>query len=466
MKIIEKLILSNLVENETFTRKVIPYLETNFFTEETTKSLFDIIQSYVVKYNILPTKEAILIDLMDKEISDEVKEECETIVDNLKSDPKTSFEWLISETEKFCKERAIYLALTKSLEIIQNKEKGKLGVGAIPNIMSTAIGLSFDTHIGHDYFDDAGKRYDFMHTAENKIPFDIDILNEITKGGLANKTLSIIIAGANVGKSALLCHLAASNLKIGKNVLYISLEMSEEKISQRIDANLLDMTIDQTYELSRDDFVRRVDRVKDLSGGKLKVKEYPTKQASAANFRFLLNELKLKNNFVPDIIYIDYMNICTSASLRGSKAPQDQIVVAISEELRGLAIEFNLPIVTATQLNREGFKKSDPGMEDTAQAFGIAWTGDFILALVRNEEMDSRNEIMCIQLKNRESEKSKMPRFIIGVNIEKMQFFNTDTGDLLNEANEAEVGRILWEGAVSNSLEAKATSSNDFENLF
>ena len=418
-----------------------------YFTEATTKTLFDIIQSYVVKYNTLPTKEAMQIDLIDKDISDEIKEECDGIIDDLKIDSKTSFEWLVGETEKFCKERAIYLALTKSLEIIQNKEKGTLGVGAIPSIMSTAIGLSFDTHIGHDYFDDAAARYDFMHTPENKIPFDIDILNNITKGGISNKTLTIVIAGANVGKSALLCHFAASNLKIGKNVLYITLEMSEEKISQRIDANLLDMTIDETYELTKEDFVRRVDRVKKLSGGKLKVKEYPTKQASAANFRFLLNELKLKNNFVPDIIYIDYMNICTSASMKGSKAPQDQIVVAISEELRGLAIEFNLPIVTATQLNREGFKKSDPGMEDTAQAFGIAWTGDFILALVRNEEMDARNEIMCIQLKNRDSEKSKMPRFIIGVNIEKMQFFNSTSDEtLLNEANEAEIGRQLYEG--------------------
>jgi replicative DNA helicase len=457
---IEEIILANLIYNDTFTRKVIPYLIVDYFTESHLKILFEIISSYILKYNVLPTKEALVVDLLEKECSDEVKEQSDNLITELKRDPETSFEWLISETEKFCKDRAIYLALTQSLEIIQNKEKGKLGTGAIPNIMSNAIGFSFDTHIGHDYFDDAEKRYDFLHTPENKIPFDINVLNEITKGGLPNKTLTIIIAGANVGKSALLCHLAAANLKLGKNVLYITLEMSEESISQRIDANLLDMTIDDTYNLPKEEFLRRVNFLKGLNGGKLKVKEYPTKQAGSSNFRFLLNELKLKNNFIPDIIYVDYMNICTSSTLRGTKAPLDQIVVAISEELRGLAVEYQLPLVTASQLNREGFKKSDPGMEDTAQAFGIAWTGDFILALVRNDEMDAAKQLLAIQLKNRFSNAAALRRFMIGVDIEKMKFYDDNNGcELLNEATEAEIGQQLFDPSVD-------LKGNSFEGLF
>ena len=463
-------ILANLVENEPFTRKVIPYLLSEYFTDAAERVVFDIIQTYMVKYNSLPSKEALQIDLIDKEISEDVREQGDHLIVELKADPKTALKYLVDETEKFCKERAIYIALTQSLDIIQNKEKNKtggLGEGAIPNIMSAAIGLSFDSHIGHDYFDDADARYEKLHAEENKIPFDVEILNRITRGGLANGTLSIIIAGTNVGKSAIMCHMAASNLKIGKNVLYITLEMAEEKIAERIDANLLDLTLDEVHALDKETFLKRVDTVKSLCSGKVKVKQYPTKQASSANFRFLLNELKLKSNFIPDIIYVDYMNICISTSLKGTKAPLDQHVVAISEELRGLAVEYDLPIVTATQLNREGFKKNDPGMDDTAQAFGVVFVGDFIIALVRTDESDAKGQILCIQLKNRESSASEMKRFFMGVNITKMQFYDVEDGGLMNEATEAKIAQNYYEGiGLGTTDENLDMKGNSFVGLF
>ena len=448
MEDVEQIVLANLVENETFTRKVIPYIMSEYFTAPTTRALFDVIEAYVTKYNALPTKEAMFLDIVDKEIGEDVKDDCDGLISSLKVEPNTNLEWLMKKTEDFCKERAIKIALTKSLAIIQDKDKGSLSVGAIPNIMSTAIGMCFDSHIGHSYFKDADERWDYLHTKENKIPFDVEILNKITRGGLPNGTLSIIIAGTNVGKSAIMCHMAAANVKIGKNVLYITLEMGEEKIGQRVDANLIDMTIDETYKLEKEDFLRRVATVKKLTTGEIVVKQYPTKQGSCANFRFLLNELKLKNNFVPDIIYVDYMNICTSASMKGSRAPLDQLIVSISEELRGLAVEYNLPIVTATQFNREGFQKNNPGMEDTAQAFGVAFIADFIIALVRTEELDAQHQILCIQLKNRESNPADLRNFTMGVNIDKMQFFDVadPAGGLVNEKHEAEIGLAFYEG--------------------
>jgi len=309
------------------------------------------------------------------------------------------------------------------------------GLGNIPKLLIDALSISFDPSIGNDFFDDAPERFKQYHLKENKIPFNIDVFNKITRGGVSRGTLTIFIAGFNVGKTALMCSLAANNLKSGYNVLYVTLEMNEYMIQQRIEANQMDMTIEEVTEnLTEEQYLHQINKIKSLTGGNLKVKQFPTKQAGVGHIRFLLSELKLKSNFVPDIIYVDYLNLCTSVILT-KKAPLDQIIVSISEELRGLAVEFNVPILTASQFNREGFSSSDPGASDTAQAFGINWTGDTVWALTRNEQMDKIGQIMVSQFKNRDTEKSKLLRFVIGVNIEKMQFFDVPNSEqnLLNE---------------------------------
>ena len=449
---IEEIILANLIENERYLRKVLPYMQVEYFTQEKYKNLFSMIQNYVVKYNDLPTKEALFIALFELSASEEQKEQCDDLIVNLKINPDNKFDWLIDESEKFCQERALYLALSKSLEIMREKGKENAeSVGAIPNILTKAVGLSFDSHVGHHYFEDAAARYDKLHSDQFRIPYDIENFDLVTKGGCARKTLTIFMAGVNVGKSAFMCSMAANNLRQGKKILYITLEMSEEAISERIDANLIDLTLTQVFEMDRDTYLHRVETVKGLYGGDIIVKEYPTRSAGSANFRFLLNELKLKKNFVPDIVYVDYLNICCSSTVKNGKASLYEYVKAISEELRGLAVEYDLPFVTATQFNRTGFKSSDPGMEDSSESFGTQATGDEIFALVRTEELDKEGQIMVKRLKTRSTPISYLTRFTIGVNIEKMKFFDVEGSPMLNESAVEKQSQDFYNSPVTNS---------------
>jgi replicative DNA helicase len=399
------------------------------------RELYKLIDAYILKYNSLPSKDALLIDIDKSKLKDDQLKEAENYIDSVNIIENTSFEWLINSTEEFVKKKAIQHALHESI-IIVNKldEKSKLTEDAIPKILSDALSISFNTSIGHDYFKDAEKRYESYHNEEEKIPFDIDVLNKITDGGLSKGTLTIIMGGIHVGKSALMCALSASNLKNGKNVLYISLEMSEKQISQRIDANLINIYVNDVKKLERDVFLSSIKSIESNTVGRLKVIQYPTSQAGSSHFRLLLNELKLKDNFIPDIIYIDYLNICISSNYRQGKADLYTYVKSISEEIRGLAVEYNLPIVSATQFNREGFKSSDPGMDNVSESFGTTATGDIIWGIVRTEELDKIGKIKFIQLKNRESDLSDMKTFLVGIDIKKMKIFDAEQID--NDKND------------------------------
>ena len=416
--------MSSLVFREIFTRKVIPYIKAEYFEDSHERIIFALIDTFIGKYNTLPSKEAIAIELSNApKVDDNQFETCKEILSSLEIDETTTIEWLVDNTEKFCQDRAIYLALIKSINIADGKDE-KFDKGMIPDILTDAIGITFDAHIGHDFIDDAEQRYDFYHRDQNKIPFHIDVLNEITKGGLADKTMTILMAGPGVGKSAVMCDFAAKNLIDGKNVLYISLEMSEEMISQRIDENLLDLDLDSLLGLPKEVYLRKIKDIKDKTVGKLIVKEYPTGSAGSANFRALLRDLKLKKGFVPDVIYIDYLNICCSSRMRMNvKASLYEYVKMVGEEIRGLGIEFSVPIVTASQFNREGAMSSEPGMGQVSDSFGTSMTADYIWALVTSEELEKDKQIMFIQLKNRYYG-AKPEKFLVGINRAKMQLYN------------------------------------------
>ena len=365
----EKTILSHLVHNHDFARKTIPFLKAEYFHDSAERTVFEAIDSYTAKFLSPPSKEALSVDLASKEGLDQDRfERVGEIVDNLEYDATTQEEWLLEKTEKFCQDKAVYNAIMESIQILDDKT-GKLAKGTIPKILSDALGVSFDTHIGHDFIEDAEARFEFYHAIEDRIPFDLEMLNKITKGGLPRKTLNVIMGSTGTGKSLVMCHMAASNLMKGKNVLYITLEMAEERIAERIDANLLDVTIDELSTMTKESYDKKMARLKSKTVGKLVVKEYPTCTAGSANFRHLLGELKLKKKFVPDIIYIDYINICMSSRLKMNSANMNSYtyVKAIAEEIRALAIEFNLPIVSATQTNRGGFDNSDISMSDTSE---------------------------------------------------------------------------------------------------
>ena len=387
--------------------------------------MFLLTGEYFLKYNALPSKEALYIDLSNADINDEQFEECKTIIDEMAPDEVTRLEWLVSETEKFCQDRAMLLALTKALQICDNKDD-RSAKGNIPHLLMDALGVSFDNHIGHDYFDNADDRFDFYHRKEDKVPFHIELLNRITKGGVSRKSLTILIMGTGVGKSLSMCDFAAANLQDGKNVLYITMEMSEERISQRIDANLMDVTVDSLLDMSRNVFDSNVASIKSKTVGKLVVKEYPTSTAGSANFRFLINELKIKKNFVPDIIYIDYLNICVSSRFKKGGTGMYEYVKSVAEELRGLAVEFNVPVFTATQFNRGGMKSSDPDMDNTSESIGIAFTADLILAGTINAELEKMGQIMFTQLKNRYGDLAYYKSFIVGIDKSKMKLYDVE----------------------------------------
>lgn len=420
-----EVVFANLIENEDYARKVIPYLKSEYFQSRTDRALHDLIYKFVDKYNKFPTKAALLVELdgLHGYTDDEVKIIGSTIK-NL--DPgNVDYNWLLDQTEKFCQDRAVFNAITKAIQIFDGK--GGDGKGQIPQLLSDALAVSFDTNIGHDFIDDALSRFEFYHDVVERIPFDLDALNKITKGGLPRKTLNIALAGTGVGKSLFMCHCAAGHLAAGYNVLYITMEMAEERIAERIDANLLNVSMEELQDLPKDVFEKKIARVRQNTTGKLLIKEYPTSSASSANFRHLLNELKLKKSFVPDVIYIDYLNICASARIKmGASVNSYTYVKAIAEELRGLAAEFNVPIISATQTTRSGYSNTDVGLEDTSESFGLPATADFMFALISTEDLQEMNQLMVKQLKNRYSDLASMRRFVIGIDRAKMRLYDVE----------------------------------------
>lgn len=423
----EQIILRNLIHNEDYLRKVLPFLKSEYFTDRTEKVLFDEIQSFTNSYNSAPPIEALSLAVREKKsLTDDEVQKCKDSIKELHETQKSDIDWLIDKTENFCQEKAIYLAVLNSISILDGKDKTN-DKGAIPKILSDALAVSFDNSVGHDYLENSDERYEFYHRKEARIPFDLEYFNKITKGGLPSKTLNVALAGTGVGKSLFMCHVAAGCMTQGKNVLYITLEMAEEKIAERIDANLLNVTVDELIELPKDLYDKKVNRVRKMTTGKLIIKEYPTATASATHFRTLLNELNLKRNFVPDIIFIDYLNICCSSRIKaGANVNSYTYVKAIAEELRGLAVEFNVPIVSATQTTRSGFTNSDPGLEDTSESFGLPATADLMFALITSDELEELGQLMVKQLKNRYSDPTTYKRFVIGVDRAKMRLYDVE----------------------------------------
>lgn len=423
---IEQAILSNLIHNEEYCRKVVPHLKTEYFSDRKEAAIASLLLGFFEKYNKPASQDILAIEvgnmtgLTDKEVP-----EYEQYVKEL-SHSEQNQEWLLTETENFCKDKAVYNAILASIKIAEGRDKTHTK-DAIPSILSEALSVCFDNHVGHDYLQDADARYDFYHRVEEKLAFDLEMFNKITKGGLSKKTLNIALAGTGVGKSLFMCHVGASVLVQGKNVLYITMEMAEERIAERIDANLLNLTMDELKVIDKDIFDNRLDKIAKKTQGKLIVKEYPTASAHAGHFRALLEELKLKREFVPDIIFIDYLNICASQRLRmGANVNSYTYVKTIAEELRGLAVEYNVPIVSATQTTRSGYTNSDPGLEDTSESFGLPATADFMFALVSNEELEQLNQIIVKQLKNRYSDPNYFKRFVVGIDRAKMKLYDVE----------------------------------------
>jgi archaellum biogenesis ATPase FlaH len=414
-----------LIHNEEFARKTLPYLQSEYFQDRLEKIIYEQTKLFIEEYNSLPTKEALTIHVDNSaQMSDSEFDQCSKLIQSFENEEVDSH-WLTDTVEKWCQERAIYNAIMNSISILDGDDK-KNDKGAIPKLLSDALGVSFDPNIGHDFIEDAESRYEFYHKVEERIPFDLEYLNKITKGGLPNKSLNIILAGTGVGKSLAMCHMASANLLNGSNVLYITMEMSECRIAQRIDANLLNVTLDDLEVLSKDMYDKKIERIKGKTSGKLIVKEYPTASAGSGHFRHLLNELRLKKSFVPDIIYVDYLNICTSSRIRsGAQVNSYTMVKAIAEELRGLAVEFNVPLVSATQTTRSGYTNSDVGLEDTSESFGLPATADLMFALITSEELEDLGQIMVKQLKNRYSDINPK-RFVIGVDRAKMRLFDCE----------------------------------------
>jgi replicative DNA helicase len=430
VKNIELVILQNLIYNDEFSRKVTPFLKKEYFHDQIERLVFSAIQDFMSTYNALPTKEAIVIDLDKKtSLTEPQFEELGKLMQSLSDEDVPELEWLTSQTEEFCKDKAVYNAIMESIHILEDKSESKTA-NAIPEILSDALAVSFDTHIGHDYIEDAEERYDFYHRVEKKVPFDLEYFNTITAGGTPQKTLNIIMAGTGVGKSLFLCHHAANCLTQNQNVLYITCEMAEERIAERIDANLFDMTIDDVQDLPRQLYHKKLNDLKTHLKGKLIVKEYPTATANVNHFRALLDELWMKKQFKPDIIFIDYLNICASARLKnGANVNSYTYVKAIAEELRGMAVERSVPVFSATQVNRGGFNNTDVGLEDTSESFGLPATADFMIALISTEELEEQNQIMVKQLKNRYNDVASNKKFIVGINRGKMKLYDVEKNE-------------------------------------
>ena len=419
---IQGIIIRSFFTNEDYMRRVVPFMDPDYF-EGDHKNIFKSFVRYVAKYNNIPTLESFKITAKEDNLSQEQYD----LIPELFVPVDAELAWLIDKTEKWCQDRAVHNAIMESITIIDGKHQS-LTKNALPDILSNALGVTFDTNIGHDYIENLNERYEFYHEKEERIPFDLEYFNSITKGGLPNKSLNIALAGTGVGKSLFMCHCAANVLTQSKNVLYITMEMAEERIAERIDANLFDLPIDQIESLSRDMFKDRVMKIAERTTGKLIIKEYPTGQAHAGHFRALLNELKLKKKFEPDMIFIDYLNICASSRMKGMGGSINSYsyIKAIAEEIRGLAVEFDLPIMSATQTTRSGFSSSDPGLEDTSESFGLPATADLMFALISNDELAENNQIMVKQLKNRYNDPTHNKRFVVGVDRSKMKLFDAD----------------------------------------
>ncbi len=423
---IEQTILSNLIYDEKYCRKVIPFLKKEYFQDRTEKILFEEVSSFFDKYNKPITKEILAIEVTNrKDLSDKEHKEIQDTISSIAHET-TNDQWLIEQSEAFCKKRAVYNSILQSIAIIEGKDKN-YHEDAIPSLLSDALGVCFDNHVGHDYLEDGDSRFDFYHRVEEKITFDLDMFNKITKGGLSKKTLNVALAGTGVGKSLFMCHVAASTLMQGKNVLYITMEMAEERIAERIDANLLNLTMDELKVVDKNIFDNRLEKLKKKTQGKLIVKEYPTAGAHAGHFRALLEELKMKRDFAPDMIVIDYLNICASQRIRaGGNVNSYTYIKSIAEELRGLAVEYNVPILSATQTTRSGYANTDVELTDTSESFGLPATVDFMFALMSTEELEQLGQIMVKQLKNRYADPSYYKRFIIGIDRAKMKLYNVE----------------------------------------
>ena len=424
---LEQTILKNLVQNEPFTRKVIPFLKEEYFSESDEKTVFNEVVSYFDKYTKPPTVEALLINLdNNSSLNDAVLSQAKTIVDSISKDSEdTPTDWLVEETEKWCQDRAIYIAVMDSIEVID--KKSQRSTGEIPDLLKEALSVSFDTNIGHDFIENSDERFEFYHTEEEKLPFDLEYFNKVTKGGLPNKTLNICLAGTGVGKSLFMCHMASANLLMNKNVLYITLEMSEERIAERIDANTLNIPMSDLPDLSKKQFDTKIDKIRQKTKGKLIVKEYPTASAHVGHFRHLLQELNIKKDFKPDMIYIDYLNICSSARVKpGSGANSYTLVKSIAEELRGLAVEFDVPIMSATQTTRAGYGSTDVELTDTSESFGLPATADFMFALITSEELEELDQMVVKQLKNRYNDPTVFKRFVIGIDRSRMKLYDCE----------------------------------------
>ena len=422
---IETTIISNLFFNEDFTRKALPFIQPEYFNNADERILFTEIFKFVDTYKNLPTKDTILIELNNrKDINDEQVKNIKQLVSSANNE-EVDLQWLLDTTEKWCKDRAVHNAVLSGIKILDKKDT-KRTPEAIPSILSDALAVSFDNHIGHDYIEDAENRFEYYHTKEKRYKFDLDYFNRITKGGVPSKTLNIALAGTGVGKSLFMCHAASNFITQGLNVLYITLEMAEERIAERIDANLFDVTIDDLHDMPKQLYDNKVSKLQAKTGGKLIIKEYPTASAHSGHFRALLNELALKKSFKPDVVFVDYLNICASARFKGGNISSYFYIKAIAEELRGLAVEFNMPIFSATQTTRTGYVSTDIGLEDTSESFGLPATADFMFALMSNEELEALGQMKVKQLKNRYNDPAMNRAFIIGVDRSKMRLYDVE----------------------------------------
>ena len=441
MEKVEYLILKNLLHNEEYSRKVIPFIKTEYFEDPSQKIVFEEIFNFIQQYNKQVTKEVLCIEVESRQdINESSFKDVINLINEL-DESATEFQWLIDQTEKWCRDRAIYLALMESIHIADGKDEKK-SRDSIPSILQDALAVSFDTHIGHDYLEDYEERYESYHRKEEKIEFDLEYLNKITKGGLPNKTLNVALAGTGVGKSLFMCHVASSVLLQGRNVLYITMEMAEERIAERIDANLLNVPIQDIASLPKAMFETKVNNIAKKTQGTLIVKEYPTASAHAGHFKSLLNELALKKSFRPDIIFIDYLNICASSRYRGNSTVNSySYIKAIAEELRGLAVEANVPIVSATQTTRSGYGSSDVELTDTSESFGLPATADLMFALISTEELEGLGQILVKQLKNRYNDPTIHKRFVVGIDRAKMRLYDCEQSaqsDILDNTKEEE----------------------------
>ena len=439
---IERTTLSNLVFNEEYCRKVLPFIKPDYFDVKEERVLFEEITNFVDKYKKIPTKISLEIEVETrKDLTQDQHTKIVEIIQTL-DDTMVDMEWLVDTTEKFCKDKAIYNAIVEGISIIDGKDKNR-EADAIPSILTDALAVCFDNAVGHDYLDDSEKRFDFYHRVEERIPFDLDFFNKITKGGLPSKTLNIALAGTGVGKSLFMCHMAANCLSQGKSVLYITLEMAEERIAERIDANLMNISMEDLHNLPKKMFDDKIAKINKKTNGKLIIKEYPTASAHSAHFRGLIKELAIKKSFKPDMIFIDYLNICASSRLKGAANVNSYTYIkSIAEELRGLAVETDVPIMSATQTTRSGFTSSDLGLEDTSESFGLPATADFMFALISNEELDALNQIVVKQLKNRYNDPTINKRFVLGIDRSKMRLYDAeveDQKDLVDSGQETPV---------------------------